>query len=70
MCIRDSIGGYAEQMGEFELFLAITIATAVAGAVLLGVAPVLKRMMHGADEVKPVEPSAPSGESVSNIQAA
>lgn len=64
------IGGYAEKMGEFDLFLAITLATAVAGAVLLAVAPVLKRMMHGADEVKPVDPAAPAGGSVSNIQAA
>lgn len=48
------IGGYAEKLGEFSLFLAITVATAVAGAVLLALAPMLKRMMHGADETKPV----------------
>jgi POT family proton-dependent oligopeptide transporter len=47
------IGGYAEKLGEFELFMAITIATAAAGAVLLAIAPMLKRMMHGADEAKP-----------------
>jgi POT family proton-dependent oligopeptide transporter len=47
------IGGYAEKLGEFSLFLSITIATAVAGAVLLALAPMLKRMMHGADETKP-----------------
>ena len=48
------IGGYAEQLGEFNLFMAITVATAAAGAVLLGLAPVLKRMMHGADATTPV----------------
>ncbi|HEX8434114.1 peptide MFS transporter [Archangium sp.] len=50
------IGGYAEKLGEFSLFLAITIATAAAGAVLLAIAPILKRMMHGADESQPVAP--------------
>ncbi len=58
------IGGYAEKLGEFNLFMAITIATAVAGVVLLGLAPLLKRMMHGADETKPAsaEPPAPAAE--------
>jgi POT family proton-dependent oligopeptide transporter len=65
------IGGYAEKMGEFDLFLAITIATAAAGGVLLAIAPMLKRMMHGADETKPaVAQSATSGETKSGIQAA
>jgi POT family proton-dependent oligopeptide transporter len=48
------IGGYAEKLGEFDLFMAITVATAAAGAVLLALAPMLKRMMHGADESTPV----------------
>jgi POT family proton-dependent oligopeptide transporter len=48
------IGGYAEKLGEFDLFMAIAVATAAAGAVLLGLAPMLKRMMHGADETTPV----------------
>ena len=47
------IGGYSETLGEFDVFLGIVIATAVAGVVLLGLAPVLKRMMHGADEIQP-----------------
>jgi len=64
------IGGYAEKLGEFDLFLAITLATAVAGTVLLAVAPLLKRMMHGADEITPVAPTTPSGDSTSNTQAA
>jgi POT family proton-dependent oligopeptide transporter len=54
------IGGYAEKLGEFGLFLAITAFTAVAGVMLLAVSPVLKRMMHGADEIRPVAPAAPA----------
>jgi len=54
------IGGYAEKLGEFGLFLAIAAFTAVAGVMLLAVSPVLKRMMHGADEIRPVEPAAPA----------
>ncbi|MFY0530184.1 peptide MFS transporter [Archangium gephyra] len=54
------IGGFAEKLGEFDLFLAITIATAVAGVVLLALAPMLKRMMHGADETTPVQPAEES----------
>jgi POT family proton-dependent oligopeptide transporter len=52
------IGGYAEKLGEFELFLAITAFTAVAGVVLLAVSSVLKRMMHGADEIRPTASTA------------
>ncbi|PTL77481.1 peptide MFS transporter [Vitiosangium sp. GDMCC 1.1324] len=55
------IGGYAEKMGEFDLFLAIAVATAAAGAVLLALAPMLKRMMHGADETKPVADEPTTG---------
>ena len=58
------IGGYAETMGEFDVFLGIVAVTAVSGVVLLALAPALKRMMHGADELKPVaqeeQPAAPS----------
>jgi POT family proton-dependent oligopeptide transporter len=46
------IGGYAETLGEFEVFLGIVALTAVSGVVLLALAPALKRMMHGADEVR------------------
>ncbi|HLM43701.1 MAG TPA: peptide MFS transporter [Myxococcaceae bacterium] len=48
------IGTFAKDLGEFQVFLAITVVTAVTGVVLLGLAPVLKRMMHGADESTPV----------------
>jgi proton-dependent oligopeptide transporter, POT family len=47
------IGGYAEKLGEFDLFLSIVIATAAAGVVLLALSPMLKRMMHGAEEAQP-----------------
>ncbi|WNG59424.1 peptide MFS transporter [Archangium gephyra] len=56
------IGGYAEKLGEFDLFLAITVATAVAGVVLLAISPFLKRMMHGADEMKPMAEEPPASE--------
>lgn len=56
------IGGYSEKLGEFDVFLYITIGTGISGAILLVVAPILKRMMHGTDEVKP---SAPPGEQTS-----
>jgi proton-dependent oligopeptide transporter, POT family len=65
------IGGYAEKMGEFDLFLAIAVATAAAGGVLLAIAPMLKRMMHGADEARPaVAQPATQTESKPGIQAA
>ncbi|HYO68956.1 MAG TPA: MFS transporter, partial [Archangium sp.] len=64
------IGGYAEKLGEFNLFMAITVATAVAGAVLLGLAPVLKRMMHGADETKPTATEPPAATSEPKTQVA
>ncbi|MBZ4417008.1 peptide MFS transporter [Myxococcus sp. RHSTA-1-4] len=51
------IGGYSEKLGEFDVFLYITIGTGIAGVILLGVAPILKRMMHGTDEVKPAAPA-------------
>ena len=50
------IGGYAEQFGEFDVFLGITIATGAAGVVLAALSPVLVRMMHGADR-KGAEPA-------------
>jgi proton-dependent oligopeptide transporter, POT family len=47
------IGGYAERLGEFDLFLAIVIATAAAGVVLLAISPILKRMMYGVGDARP-----------------
>jgi proton-dependent oligopeptide transporter, POT family len=64
------IGGYAEKLGEFDLFLAITVATAVAGVVLLAISPFLKRMMHGADETKPMAAEQPASESEPKTQVA
>jgi POT family proton-dependent oligopeptide transporter len=60
------IGGYAEKLGEFQLFLAIAFATFAAGMVLLAVAPILKRMMHGADEAQPA-PAETSSEASSGL---
>ena len=65
------IGGYAEKLGEFDLFLAIAVASAAAGVVLLALAPMLKRMMHGADEARPeAPPTATGSSSTSKIQPA
>jgi POT family proton-dependent oligopeptide transporter len=49
--LAGTIGGYADALGEFKLFGAIVIFTAVAGLVLLAVAAPLRRMMHGADAI-------------------
>jgi POT family proton-dependent oligopeptide transporter len=57
--LAGKIGTFAKQLGEFQLFSAIAIATSVAGVVLLALAPSLKRMMHGADETQPA-PATPS----------
>ncbi|AKJ05548.1 POT family proton-dependent oligopeptide transporter [Archangium gephyra] len=64
------IGGFAEKLGEFDLFLAITVATAVAGVVLLAISPFLKRMMHGADETKPMASEHPAPTSEPKTQVA
>jgi POT family proton-dependent oligopeptide transporter len=64
------IGGFAEKLGEFDLFLAITVATAVAGVVLLAISPFLKRMMHGADETKPMAAEHPAPTSEPKTQVA
>jgi POT family proton-dependent oligopeptide transporter len=56
--LAGKIGTYAEKLGEFQLFLAITVASAAAGVVLLALAPMLKRMMHGADEARPAAPAS------------
>ncbi|QAT86728.1 proton/peptide symporter family protein [Corallococcus coralloides] len=47
------LGGYSEKMGEFSVFLTIVIGAGLAGVILLFLAPMLKRMMHGTDEVTP-----------------
>jgi proton-dependent oligopeptide transporter, POT family len=56
--LAGKIGTFAQKLGEFQLFSAIAIATAVAGVVLLALAPMLKRMMHGADEAAPARTSS------------
>ena len=51
-------------MGEFSVFLYIAIGTSAAGVVLLLLAPVLKRMMHGTDRVTPTPATDANGASV------
>ncbi|WP_375760516.1 peptide MFS transporter [Corallococcus exercitus] len=51
------LGGYSEKMGEFSVFLTIVIGAGLAGVILLFLAPMLKRMMHGTDEVTAAPPA-------------
>ncbi|MCP3103225.1 peptide MFS transporter [Myxococcus sp. K15C18031901] len=64
------IGGYSSKLGEFDVFLYIVIGTGISGLILLGVAPILKRMMHGTDEVKPAAPPSSSTQGSSSVAAA
>jgi len=64
------IGGYSSKLGEFDVFLYIVVGTGVSGLILLGVAPILKRMMHGTDVVNPVAPSNSSAQGGSSAAAA
>ncbi|NTX13271.1 peptide MFS transporter [Myxococcus sp. CA051A] len=64
------IGAYSEKLGEFDVFLYISLGTGVSGLILLGVAPILKRMMHGTDEEKPPAPQGASTQDGSSVAAA
>ncbi|AKF80898.1 proton-dependent oligopeptide transporter, POT family [Myxococcus fulvus] len=64
------IGGYSEKLGEFDIFLYISIGTGIAGLILLVVSPVLKKMMHGTDEVKPASPTNEQAQGGSSVAAA
>ncbi|MFY1827003.1 peptide MFS transporter [Myxococcus fulvus] len=64
------IGGYSEKLGEFDVFLYISIGTGIAGLILLVVSPVLKKMMHGTDEVKPASASNEQAQGGSSVAAA
>ncbi|RKH15564.1 peptide MFS transporter [Corallococcus praedator] len=55
------LGGYSEKMGEFSVFLTIVVGAGLSGVILLVLAPVLKRMMHGTDEVTPVPAATQQG---------
>ncbi|HZI15105.1 MAG TPA: peptide MFS transporter [Myxococcus sp.] len=55
--LAGKIGGVSEALGEYEVFLYITIGTGIAGVILLVLSPIVKRMMHGTDEVKPTAPA-------------
>jgi len=52
------IGGFASEVGEFQLFGGIVVVTFAAGIALLAVARALHRMMHGAADVKAQEPAS------------
>ncbi|WP_338867345.1 peptide MFS transporter [Myxococcus stipitatus] len=55
--LSGEIGAYSAKLGEFDIFLYISIGTGISGAILLIVAPLLKKMMHGTDEVRPAAPA-------------
>lgn len=45
------IGGFAEKLGEFQLFGGLVAVLTVSALLLLALSPWLKKMMHGADAV-------------------
>ena len=47
------IGSYSEQLGEFALFSTIVAFTAAAGALLVGLSPVIAKRMHNPPPVVP-----------------
>ncbi len=60
------IGAYSETLGEYQLFVYIVVATAIAGIVLLALSMPLKWLTHGADEVR----DQPADEKKSGVPAA
>ncbi|MBL9036894.1 MAG: peptide MFS transporter [Archangium sp.] len=51
------IGGFADELGEYQLFTGIAVVTAVTAVGLMGLAPLLRKMMHGADAITPADSS-------------
>ena len=52
--LAGSIGALAEGQGDATVFLGIAVGSAVAGGILFGLAPLLHRMTHGAEDVSPL----------------
>ncbi|QSQ16616.1 peptide MFS transporter [Myxococcus landrumensis] len=65
--LSGKIGAASGQLGEFDVFLYLGIGSGIAGAILIVVAPILKKMMHGTDQLKP---TAPSGDTAQGGTAA
>jgi len=51
------IGGFSQQLGEFQLFTSIAVTTSIAGVLLFILARKLKAMMHGAEDTAPEAPN-------------
>ncbi len=51
------VGGYSEQMGEFNVFLSLVAVGVVGGGLLWALSGRVKALMHGTDEVKPAAPT-------------
>jgi POT family proton-dependent oligopeptide transporter len=47
------VGGYSEQMGEFNVFLSLVAVGVLGGGLLWALSGKVKALMHGTDEVKP-----------------
>ncbi|QSQ27858.1 peptide MFS transporter [Pyxidicoccus parkwayensis] len=51
------VGGYSEQMGEFNVFLSLVAVGVLGGGLLWALSGKVKSLMHGTDEVKPAAPA-------------
>jgi len=58
------LGKLAKPYGELTVFTGFFIGGSVLALVILALSPLLKRMMHGADQIKPVDEASatPSSE--------
>jgi POT family proton-dependent oligopeptide transporter len=54
------VGGYSEQMGEFNVFLSLVAVGVLGGGLLWALNGKVKALMHGTDEVKPAAPVSTS----------
>jgi POT family proton-dependent oligopeptide transporter len=54
------VGGYSEQMGEFNVFLSLVAVGVLGGGLLWALNGKVKALMHGTDEVKPAAPASTS----------
>ena len=57
--LAGSIGALAEGHGDAAVFRGIAVGSAVAGVVLFALAPLLRRMTHGAEDVSPAPSASP-----------
>ncbi|MBX7115010.1 MAG: peptide MFS transporter [Myxococcaceae bacterium] len=51
------IGGFAEELGEYQIFGGLVVVLTASAVLLLALSPVLKKMMHGADAINHEAPN-------------